>query len=120
MQQQVCNTLAGSTAAAAASIAATAASSTATAAAAASTAVSTAASIAAAAASTAATAESFVKQAVKLKSVQPDEVFVVQLLQQLPRLQLLQLHKCRHLQEEGQKLARHCCGRYSTATVTFR
>ena len=116
MQQQVCSSLAGSTAATAASNAATAASTTATAASTAAAAASTAA----AAAGTAATAEDFVKQAVRLKSVQPDEVFVVQLLQQLPGLQLLHLHKCRHLQEEGQRLARHCCGRYSAATVTFR
>jgi hypothetical protein len=50
----------------------------------------------------------------------PDEVIVVKLLQELPRLQVLQLYRCRHLQGEGQGLAQHCCGRYSPAAVTYQ
>jgi hypothetical protein len=50
----------------------------------------------------------------------PDAVFVVEVLKQLPGLQVLQLFKCRYLEDEGQALARHCCGRYSPATVTYR
>lgn len=50
----------------------------------------------------------------------PDEFFVVEVLKRLPALQLLQLDKCRHLLEEGQALARQCCGRYSPAVVAYR
>jgi hypothetical protein len=58
------------------------------------------------------------KEAAVVRS--PDAVFVVEVLKQLPGLQVLQLRKCRHLEDEGQALALHCCGRYSPATVTYR
>jgi hypothetical protein len=42
---------------------------------------------------------------------------VLQLLQELPQLQVMQLKQCSHLQQGGWVLAGHCCGRGGGAAV---
>jgi hypothetical protein len=46
-----------------------------------------------------------------------DEQLVLQLLQELPQLELLQLKQCSYLQQGGWVLAGQCCGTDSGAAV---
>jgi hypothetical protein len=46
-----------------------------------------------------------------------DEQLVLQLLQELPQLQVLQLKQCSYLQQGGWLLSGQCCGRDGGAAV---